>query len=626
MKATIQRFNKCHATRLGELCGGRGRVLGTGRYKCWTPEAVLRACFGLSGPKQRKTVRRRWQLGRKMEGAAGPRQRSSLCATALATRAYASFSGSSHLYVQHVRDAVSEFIVQSVLACALERRREADAHAYWEIVTLMVDETDFLMHVGGDRGTQHILMLAGSLFHRTPGHPEWREEVVIPPAAVEDTNSANIAKALAVRGGWLFDNSRPEAATSSTTAPKRRLQCIIFFSDSAASLIKIGCHYVKHRPPLTMVWSGRCFMHKLWASIVYATKPLDFVNQMCCATCIMHKGSFASKVKSLVFEFIRARIKLVYDQPTEEDVQRNTALVGILEGYDSEFDMGAAATPGERQKWLTSAVGSREWLVKHCPGQWSDRAHVFYYVAPHDTCENATQAAEAVFAHLMAAFLRTRPPIPALNRWNRVFAPLTWWTFALQWHGIVAEAVVRCASAESTDLQSRLDPGHTSIDPVGPSTEEGEREKRLSRLAKLRTWLDAPLTQPRTILAVLVIRSALAMMMTFFGTARMGRRSNLLAFCWSTTSPAVLTIDGIVDKHLSDPESATWKPFLGHDGAWRPEALHSASLSLLRFIGNLYLRLVEPFEEWPYALGRLLHPDVPEETKEYVASCFLGNI
>eukprot|EP00974_Lingulodinium_polyedra_P108729 10523644-Lingulodinium_polyedra.AAC.1 len=29
-------------------------------------------------------------------------------------------------------------------------------------------------------------MLAGSLFHRTdgPGSPEWREEVVIPPAAV----------------------------------------------------------------------------------------------------------------------------------------------------------------------------------------------------------------------------------------------------------------------------------------------------------------------------------------------------------------------------------------------------------------------------------------------------------
>eukprot|EP00974_Lingulodinium_polyedra_P011990 1157932-Lingulodinium_polyedra.AAC.1 len=64
----------------------------------------------------------------------------------------------------------------------------------------------------------------------------------------------------------------------------------------------------------------------------------------------MHKGSFASKVKSLVPELIRERIKLVYDPPTEDVVQRKSVLVGIVEGYDAEFDLGVAATPGERAK------------------------------------------------------------------------------------------------------------------------------------------------------------------------------------------------------------------------------------------------------------------------------------
>ena len=43
---------------------------------------------------------------------------------------------------------------------------------------------------------------------------------------------------------------------------------------------------------------------------------------------------------------------------------------------------------------------------------------------------------------------------------------------------------------------------------------------------------------------------------------------------------------------------------------------------LLTFIGNIWLRLVEPFEEWPLKLGVLIHPDSSPEEKDIVCNAF----
>ena len=43
---------------------------------------------------------------------------------------------------------------------------------------------------------------------------------------------------------------------------------------------------------------------------------------------------------------------------------------------------------------------------------------------------------------------------------------------------------------------------------------------------------------------------------------------------------------------------------------------------MLRFIGNQYLRLIEPFEERPYTLGRLVHQDVPHTKRVEIADAF----
>ena len=39
---------------------------------------------------------------------------------------------------------------------------------------------------------------------------------------------------------------------------------------------------------------------------------------------------------------------------------------------------------------------------------------------------------------------------------------------------------------------------------------------------------------------------------------------------------------------------------------------------MLRLLWNLYLRLIEPFDQWPFVLGRLIHQDVPHRKKEEI--------
>eukprot|EP00969_Alexandrium_andersonii_P286924 12683969-Alexandrium_andersonii.AAC.1 len=54
-----------------------------------------------------------------------------------------------------------------------------------------------------------------------------------------------------------------------------------------------------------------------------------------------------------------------------------------------------------------------------------------------------------------------------------------------------------------------------------------------------------------------------------------------------------------------------WQPLAGVRG-WAPPLLRATCLTMLQLAGNLFVHLAEPFQEWPYATGRLVHPSVPE--------------
>ena len=55
-------------------------------------------------------------------------------------------------------------------------------------------------------------------------------------------------------------------------------------------------------------------------------------------------------------------------------------------------------------------------------------------------------------------------------------------------------------------------------------------------------------------------------------------------------------------------------------GGWAPPLLHATCLTMLQLAGHLFMRLVEPFQEWPYAMGRLVHASVPEAIRRETAA------
>ena len=76
-------------------------------------------------------------------------------ATAVPTRTFATFAQASHTYVQQVRDALAEFLIEKSKE-VYKARLQSGPQLLWGITTLLVDETDFVVRVGTDRAPQHI--------------------------------------------------------------------------------------------------------------------------------------------------------------------------------------------------------------------------------------------------------------------------------------------------------------------------------------------------------------------------------------------------------------------------------------------------------------------------------------
>ena len=97
-----------------------------------------------------------------------------------------------------------------------------------------------------------------------------------------------------------------------------------------------------------------------------------------------------------------------------------------------------------------------------------------------------------------------------------------------------------------------------------------------------------------------------------------GVQSGILAFCWHTTSPATATIQA-VRAYMQNEAHGVWQPLAGV-GGWAPPLLHATCLTMLQLAGHIFMWLVEPFQAWPYAMGRLVHASVPEAIRRETAA------
>ena len=142
-------------------------------------------------------------------------------------------------------------------------------------------------------------------------------------------------------------------------------------------------------------------------------------------------GKIRDAVRAVVAEKLR-----IHFQPLDpKHAARNKQIIELVCAAEEERSRSAenAIGPDDRAERFKAM----DKLVRICPGDWSDTTGVDFVSSLEDSCNSRDDAVDLVSETFIQAFLSCRPPIPALNRWNRVYPPLVFWLAFLCFHGII---------------------------------------------------------------------------------------------------------------------------------------------------------------------------------------------
>jgi hypothetical protein len=239
---------------------------------------------------------------------------------------------------------------------------------------------------------------------------------------------------------------------------------------------------------------------------------------------------------------------------------------------------------------------ARAKLLQVCPFRW-DRGGKIKFLDFLGSGINSTEdAVEYLFNILDEAWIGYRPPIPAVNRWNKVFAPWCWWLFGLLFYDVSKDALVEVEAA----VQGMLDMLGSILDMARPGDEATYRTLKSVHWRKIIKFISDPKTPRRLRLVVTVWRQGLVTLGEFFKRSRFGAQTSVLEFCSPYSSPAERLMCELGEM-LQNPDSDKWALVKPPEG-WDDDTLHDATVSILSFFGQTYLKNVQPFEEWPWDL------------------------
>ena len=203
-----------------------------------------------------------------------------------------------------------------------------------------------------------------------------------------------------------------------------------------------------------------------------------------------------------------------------------------------------------------------------------------YYARPGCKSDTKVQAAAEVYKYFAEGFLSAKPAIPALNRWNKVYAPLTWWLAAMQFHGVINKAFSLLQQREQQEAEGFL----VDADILGPQSEATYRKMEAARFAKARDWPSDACTFRSLSISVTLFRQALPPMGLLFKSTKNMRT---LDFVVRQTSPAEALMRNM-KQALADLNNPAWQSLR----PWSPDILHDTACSAWTFLGEVFMRSV----------------------------------
>ena len=200
----------------------------------------------------------------------------------------------------------------------------------------------------------------------------------------------------------------------------------------------------------------------------------------------------------------------------------------------------------------------------------------------------------------MDSWLGFFPPTPALNRWNQVYAPTSWWMFGVLFYSIVGRAMASAkqdivGGSEHEDLALHVD------GLIGPASAESVKLVKLARWKKTTEWLNSPFTFPRLSTHVCSMQTILSLMASAFEESRHRNTCSIIPWLLPATSPAASAVRRIA-KLLCNEGDPHWHP-VSH--AWTDGIRNILAVTCYILLGGLVHRCIHCFDELPWVLGRL---------------------
>jgi hypothetical protein len=459
-----------------------------------------------------------------------------------------------------------------------------------------------------------MLMLHGVAFSRNESGAAHEEDIAIPPAFLVDTTTSTVMAAIHHRAGALMK------ATQASVDPARASQhcAIILNSDSARAMVKLAKTYAKaarNEGPLFV--HARCQMHMFWASLSAAMQPFNILSPMFCGCTLLRKGANKQTLRKLVHKHIRRNLQVSYVAPSVASVPFNTTLVNMLNAAERVTH----DVPDSDDSGLAGRRAARQELLKLLPWSWDDCSNLKHYcslrcIPPCSPKGQPGDAADKVCDALDKGFLNCLPCIPALNRWNKVYGPLAWFTFCQGFFGIVLNAIMEMHESLQSATTAEL-ARVVSVDEL-ISLSDTYRAITAMRWRKLSAFLSKPLTQLALPVLSVMFGVASKTLGTFFREARMMSHGSVKPFLHPSTSPAEkLLLD--LARLLAEADSPEWQAAdISIDSS-----LRVAYVSMLLLMGNVFLRCVSNFNVWPWPLMRLAHEATTEGEQAQIAEQFM---
>ena len=351
-------------------------------------------------------------------------------------------------------------------------------------------------------------------------------------------------------------------------------------------------------------------MHMMWASLSGSMKDLQLTAPMYCATSLLHKGHNMALLKRAIHQAVDSNLIVVFD-PVPDNSAVNGQVVALLDAADREYlDIDPLCTPDEITTVVQRRRAARQRLLRVCPGRWSD-PNDFRHVCSYEAdcgCTSRSDSVKLVCDLIEECCLQCRPSIPAVNRWNKLYGPLAWWTFAVHFHFLIARAF---AYVKDQVLDTDSVAGVISVvDLVAPDEQNettAHRAVKTIRWTKAVRWL-SHLTTPRSLASgCLIMLPALKFMGRAFADARVHSKSDISCWVVATSSPAEATLRELT-VHMRDMFCTFWFA-LTKALDWTNAALHSTATITLSFMSGLALRCIFNFRLFPWPLAKLPMPE-----------------